>query len=394
MNILWVSPFLPKPDAPHAGGRALAQWVRWTAERHRVTLLCRIEPAERADAEAWRPSLAGLHLQTFQRPTGALATARIATSYVRLGRAANRLLDAGGFDLLHVEYLETGLGIDRALPVPKLVVAIDELARPARHRLRLARGAGARLGAWLYLRAIGGVQRRVCRKFDRILTLSEHDRRTLLAGDPRLSVGVLPFPIGIDPARAAAATRDDASLLFVGAMHRDANVDAVRHFCRDVLPRVRDDVPAVTLTIAGGEPPSEVRRLEDEPGVRVTGFVDALEPYYGRATVFVAPLRIAGGIAGKTLDALAGGCAVVTTRLGNDGLGATPGVHLLVADEPAEFAAAVVRLLRDPALRCRLGDAARRFAGERFGPAVSAAALEREHAAVAGAATLTRPAGA
>ena len=126
MNILWVSPFLPKPDAPHTGGRALAQWIRWTAERHQVTLVCRIEPAERAEAEAWRARLAGLHLQEFRRPSGALATARIAASYVRLGRAANRRLRSGGFDLLHVEYLETGLGIDAALPVPKVAVAIDE----------------------------------------------------------------------------------------------------------------------------------------------------------------------------------------------------------------------------------------------------------------------------
>ena len=47
MNILWVSPFLPALDAPHAGGRALARWIRWTAERHAVTLLCRVEPQER-----------------------------------------------------------------------------------------------------------------------------------------------------------------------------------------------------------------------------------------------------------------------------------------------------------------------------------------------------------
>jgi glycosyltransferase involved in cell wall biosynthesis len=240
------------------------------------------------------------------------------------------------------------------------------------------------------VQAIGRLQRRVCRKFDRILTLSEHDRATLLARDPRLSVGVLPLPIGIDAVQAAAVTRDDAELLFVGAMHRDANVDAVRHFYRDVLPRVRADVPGVTLTIAGAEPAEDVRRLEGESGVRVTGFVDSLEPYYGRAAVFVAPLRIAGGTPGKTIDAMAAGCPVVTTTLGNDGLGATPGVHLLVADTPADFARAVVRLLGDAALRRRLGDAARRFAAERFGPEVSAAALEREHTAVA---ALTRPAG-
>src|SRR4051812_7346733 len=98
MNILWVSPFLPAFDAPHAGGRALARWIRWTAERHAVTLLCRVEPDERALAAALRPGLAGLDIQEFRRPAGPLALGRIAASYVRLGRAANRRLAKQGFD--------------------------------------------------------------------------------------------------------------------------------------------------------------------------------------------------------------------------------------------------------------------------------------------------------
>jgi len=390
MNILWVSPFLPNIAATHAGGRALAQWVGWTAERHRVTLLCRVEPGERGDAGRLAPQLEALHLQEFGRPTGPGATARIAASYVRLGRAANRLLRDGGFDLLHVEYLETGLAIDGAARVPKLVVAIDELARPALHRLRLARGAAARTSAWLYWRAIGRLQSRICRKFGRILTMSEHDRRTLLSGDPTLSVGVLPLPCGLDLTRARDVTRAPAELLFVGAMHRDANIDAVRWFHDEILPRVRAEIPSVRLTVAGASPPAEIQRLAAPSGVEITGFVDALEPLYARATVFVAPLRIAGGTAGKTLDALAAGCPVVTTTIGNDGIGATPGRHLLVADAPTDFAGAVIRLLNDRAVCDRLGESARRFAAEHFAPPVSAAALEREHLALAAAPALTR----
>jgi glycosyltransferase involved in cell wall biosynthesis len=389
MNILWVSPFLPKIDATHAGGRAQAQWIGWTAQRHRVTLLCRVEPGEREDARRLGPELAGLHLQEFGRPSGPGATARIAVSYTRLGRAANRLLQGGGFDLLHVEYLETGLAVDRTMPVPKLAVAIDELARPALHRLRLARGAGPRLGAWLYWRAIRRLQDRICRKFDRILTMSEHDRSTLLARDPALSVGMLPLPCGLDLARARNVRRAPAELLFVGAMHRDANVDAVRWFHEEILPRVRAEEGEVRFTIAGATPPPEIRRLAAAPRVEVTNFVELLEPFYARATVFVAPLRIAGGTAGKTLDALAAGCPVVTTTLGNDGIGATPGQHLLVADSSADFAAVITRLLRDPAERDRLGESARKFAAERFAPAVSAAALEREHQALVGPPALT-----
>ena len=139
MNILWVSPFLPKADAAHAGGRALAQWVQGTAARHAVTLLTRVEPGEGAAAAALEPQLAGLHVQEFRRPAaGPLQAARIAASYARLGRAANRLLAGGGFDILHVEYLETGLGIAAGGRAPALMVAHDELTRPAHHRLQLA----------------------------------------------------------------------------------------------------------------------------------------------------------------------------------------------------------------------------------------------------------------
>jgi glycosyltransferase involved in cell wall biosynthesis len=389
MNILWVSPFLPKIGATHAGGRAQAQWIRWTAERHRVTLLCRVEPEERGDAGRLAPYLDGLHLQEFGRPSGPGATGRIAVSYVRLGRAANQVLRARDFDLLHVEYLETGLAIDHATRVPKLAVAIDELARPALHRLSLARGAAARTSAWLYWRVIRRLQSRICRKFDRILTMSEYDRRTLVNGDPTLSVGVLPVPCGLDLTRMRGIPRATAEVLFVGAMNRDANIDAVRWFHDAILPRVKAEVADVRFTVAGAGPPAEIQRLA-APGVEITGFVDALEPLHARATVFVAPLRIAGGTAGKTLDALAAGCPVVTTTVGNDGIGATPGEHLLVADAPADFAAAVTRLLREPALRERLGESARRFAAERYAPAVSAAALEREHQALAAAPALTR----
>jgi len=387
MNILWVSPFLPSADAPHAGGRAVAQWIAAAAARHTVTLLTRVEPPERAAAEALRASLAAVHVQEFRRPAGG-ALPRIVASYVRLGRAANRLARAGRFDLLHVEFLETGLAIDRRVPVPKIAVAHDELTKPARHRLGLARGAG-RLGAWAYWRAVSRLQRRICLKFDRVLAMSDADRRALEAIDPRLSVGVLPSPISIDPARVVAPERDAAGLLFVGAMYRDANVDAMRWFCAEILPRVRASAPAATLMIVGAEPTAEVRSLAG-PAVNVTGFVDAIEPCYARAAVFVAPLRIAGGVAGKTRDAMAAGCAVVTTTAGNVGLDATPGVHLLVADTPADFAAATLRLLRDETLRRRLGEAGRRFSLERFGPAIAAAVLEREQQAVAGAPTVTR----
>jgi glycosyltransferase involved in cell wall biosynthesis len=127
-----------------------------------------------------------------------------------------------------------------------------------------------------------------------------------------------------------------------------------------------------------------VQRLGREPGVVVTGFVDRLEPYYERATLLVSPLRVGGGIISKNLDAMAAGCPVVTTTIGNEGIGATPGVEVLTADTPGAFAAAVLSLLRSSEAGRRLADAARVFVQERYSIEASLAALEREHHALAG----------
>jgi polysaccharide biosynthesis protein PslH len=99
------------------------------------------------------------------------------------------------------------------------------------------------------------------------------------------------------------------------------------------------------------------------------------QPYLAAAAVAIAPLRVGGGTRIKILEALAMGKAVVTTELGCEGLDVTSGEHLLVADDPAEFADAVIRLLRDDARRARLGAAGRALVERQYSWARSGCAL-------------------
>ena len=139
VRILWVSPFLPHPKARHAGGRGEYGWMAALAERHDITLVARMEPAERDAAIALRPGCRASHAD-LRAPDGPLAAAAIVGSYVRLGRMAQRIQDAGDFDVVHVEWLETGLGMRRTSDVGRVNVAIDELTKPARRRAGLAEG--------------------------------------------------------------------------------------------------------------------------------------------------------------------------------------------------------------------------------------------------------------
>jgi glycosyltransferase involved in cell wall biosynthesis len=277
MNVLWVSPFLPNPGAGHAGGQAVYRWMSSLAARHAITLACRVEPHETPHVDLLRPLVRAVHLLPFARPApGLLQAFRIAASYVRLARLASRLVEDGDFDLVHIDWLETGLGLPRRRRVPRVAVAIDELSKPARRRFEVAEGSWRRAAAWLTWRASIAVQRRVCHGYDAVLTMSEQDRQALLAVDRGLRTTVVPFPVVIEGGRPDDARRDRNHLLFVGAMNRDVNIAAVTHVCRDILPLVRREYPDVRFTIAGAAPPVEVRALASEAGVEVTGFVPDL----------------------------------------------------------------------------------------------------------------------
>ncbi len=98
----------------------------------------------------------------------------------------------------------------------------------------------------------------------------------------------------------------------------------------------------------------------------VTGTVDDVRPYFERVKVFVNPVRIGGGFRGKILEAMSMGLPIVTTSLGAEGVNAEDGQEMIIADEPADFAAATVRLLRDDGLCESLGARARDLALENF----------------------------
>ncbi len=126
------------------------------------------------------------------------------------------------------------------------LVAVLAVAPGAYFALRVTRGpvllatrTAARGAHLAYLYAIRRLESHVCRKFNQILAAPQANRRRFLETDPRLPVWVLPFQFGIDLLRVAPPPAEAGSLLFAGALHRDANADAVRYFCREILPRVR-----------------------------------------------------------------------------------------------------------------------------------------------------------
>ena len=162
---------------------------------------------------------------------------------------------------------------------------------------------------------------------------------------------------------------DDAEpghCVFVGVMDYYPNIDGCVWFAHEILPLIREHVPDARFTIVGSKPTAEVLALADLDGVEVTGFVDDTRDYLRRASVSVAPLRVARGIQNKVLEALAMGLATVGTTSATQGVEGLDGRDYLVHDDVAGQVEAVCGLLRDPTRAGELGLQGRAFVEERY----------------------------
>jgi len=215
-------------------------------------------------------------------------------------------------------------------------------------------------------RKVRRFERAACSKADLTVAVSEDDRRLL----ERLSPGIecVAIPTGVDARYFAPGGRPEVPhrLVFTGSMDWHPNEDAILHFSTAILPRIRAQVPDVTVTVVGRNPSPHLRAAAEGAGMVVTGTVDDVRPYIDEAAVYVVPLRAGGGTRLKIFEALAMAKAVVSTTVGAEGLGLTPDRDVCIADEPGEFAQAVIALLQEPARRHALGDAGRLLVNNRY----------------------------
>jgi len=226
----------------------------------------------------------------------------------------------------------------------------------------------AALYSFLQWRRLYQFESEVCRAADRVIAVSEADAEALRKLAPNTPLTLVPNAI-----YAAEYTQNrqplalgSAALLFTGTMNYRPNVDAMLWFVRHVLDRVRQAVPEARLFIVGNKPHSRLDSIRRRKDVEITGYVQDVTPFLHSAAVYVAPLRMGSGTRLKLLQAMAAGCAIVSTPIGALGLAVENGREMLLAEDPITFAQAVIGLLRDPAKRAALGQAAQNMAQTRY----------------------------
>lgn len=282
----------------------------------------------------------------------------------RMTSLIERLVQGSEFDLIHTEFIRAASYTAGINGIPKLFDSVDSLAlayeRGWRNRHGSVPSRILALEEWIKMRRY---EPEMIRSFDRVIVTSPVDQK-FLASASGPAVDVIPNGVDYDYFYWDGQERDENSLVFVGGMNYYVNVDSILHFYRVTFPLIQKQQPDVRFSIVGAEPKQSIRNLAKNPAVEVTGFVPDIRPYLARSAVFLCPLLCGSGIQNKLLQAMAMGTPVVTTSIAIQALQVKDGEHVLVADEPQQFAEAVACLMTDKNLRKRLSINARNYIQE------------------------------
>jgi glycosyltransferase involved in cell wall biosynthesis len=270
------------------------------------------------------------------------------------------LLRNDSVDLVHVEGFYLLGHVPDPSPVPVLLVEQNVEYCIWAQRVALAEGAAVQRRSFRNFRETREHEIKAWRRATLCAAVTEDDRRTMLQVAPQLDVRVVPDGLDHLASPPANLLEPQPEVVFVANFAYQPNADAALWFCREIFPRVREQVREARALLVGNNPPPEVRALACDQ-LCVTGRVRSVAPYLDRAAVVVSPLRIGGGIKVKVLEALCRGKAIVSTSIGVQGLG--PGARdcIEVADDAGAFAAACSLLLRERAARKELERRARMF---------------------------------
>jgi len=215
-------------------------------------------------------------------------------------------------------------------------------------------------------RTLLAFERRIAHSFDENVLCTPLEQRVFEREIPGARSLVMRNGVDLAFYRPQPERAEPGHLVFVGVMDYLPNIDGCTWFVREILPRLRARCPTAKLSIVGSRPTPEVLALGRELGVTVTGFVDDPREWLARASVSVAPLRIARGIQNKVLEALAMGLPVVGTTSATQGVEGEPGRDFLLANSVDEQVAAIARLIEDPQLARKLGAQGRAFVESRY----------------------------
>ena len=381
MRILFVTPYPPSRIRVRSYG-----FLMQLRHAHEVTIVTQsASEREKSDAEALRKQgfevvvVQESRRQAVLRSSLALLSSHpLQVAYARskaFTQTVHQLCQHRNFDVVHVEHLRGIASMeDLARTYPLIWDAVDCISLLSQYTIAAGHSLAVRTVARLEHKRTQQYEARMLNQLQHVVVTSTNDQQAmvelhrrhlndLMSKDDvsRADIQVLPNGVDLDYFQPHQQERRRYNLVFSGKMSYHANVAAALYLHQRIMPLIWRSRPEVTLTIVGSNPPKVIQAFTSDPRVEVTGYVEDMRSYVGRAEVMLSPMVYSVGIQNKVLEAMALGTPVVVAAHAAAALGAHPGRDLLVATSAQEFAECTLRLMDDSKLRASLSRHGRNY---------------------------------
>ena len=278
-------------------------------------------------------------------------------------------VEAGNVDLIVCDFLAPVANVPFDVPCPTLLFQHNVEAIIWKRHYEVQTTLLKKAYLFQQWRKMRSLERRMCRHFDSIVAVSSEDCEHFKKEYEIDSVHDVPTGVDTEFFRPTGNQKlEPYNLVFTGSMDWLPNEDAISYFTEQIMPRIKQSIPNVTLTVVGRNPyPSLLELAKRDASIIVTGRVDDVRPYMERAAAYIVPLRIGGGTRLKIYEAMAMEKAIVSTPIGAEGLPLRDGSEVLLADTADSFAESVVRVLSDQSSAREIGARAAAKVREEFG---------------------------
>jgi sugar transferase (PEP-CTERM/EpsH1 system associated) len=280
-------------------------------------------------------------------------------------RELNALLRQERFDVILCDFLFAAPAIPWDFPCPKVLFTHNVEAMIWKRHYQVARNPLWKALSWREWKTMERAERLYLKRADHVLAVSETDRDHFLNYLPPSKLTIIPTGVDVEFFQPRDGQKEPDSLVFTGSMDWLPNEDGIFYFVEQVLPRIREQIPEVSLWVVGRKPSPRLKELGASKGVHITGWVEDIRPYLARSAICIVPLRIGGGTRLKIFEAMAMAKAVVSTTIGAEGLPVRHGESIVLADDPEDFARQTVALLRSPERRKQIAAAAHKMVTEK-----------------------------
>jgi glycosyltransferase involved in cell wall biosynthesis len=357
MRIGWISSSLPYLPARGGFGISGANLISRLSRRHSIDLISLLREGDAQHV----PWIAKYCNSVFTIPVKRASFPRRMANFVSaygLGKQLNCRSELEGairsgfdsyrWDVLHVEGGFVGGLVPTDLPIAKVLSVHDSEILRAQEMLKCDISFRTRLRYTARQYYEHRYERLVYPRFERCLLVAERDLAFNRRIVPKATFAMISYGIDLNYFQPLAVPKQKATLVFHGNLGYPPNIQAAIEFADKIFPLIRRNMPDASFHLVGASPAVEVQKLTSRPGIKLSADLPDLRSALCSAQIYVCALRYGSGIKNKILEAMAMHLPIVGYPESTAGIDCIPNQHLLVADNPEQFAAQVLDLFKRP----------------------------------------------